>query len=534
MLLVEDLTVRYGDSSTNALERVYLEMSEWKLSAVLGSNGAGKTTLLRAVAGALSAVDGKITSGSMTSDGHDLSGRSLTWRVKHGIVLCPEDRGMFGTLTVMDNLKLSSYVLPHRFREQRREEALELFPELKPRLNDAASLLSGGQQQLLALARCFVMDPTLLLLDEPSLGLAPKAVERIQEVIGSLAAEGTNIILVEQNAGMALELADYAYVLDSGRIVQAGLPADLRGAEAVSAAYLGLGQRPHALGAPINEQDGLATDQSISPPYDSAQRKESTESALRVSDITVHYGGVTALDQIDIDVKTGSVHAIIGPNGAGKTTLFNVIFGLVELQAGRVEALGRDITNLETDSIIRTGLARTFQNLASYDKFTVEQNLLLGRHSHARTSWLLDGLQLKIGRDSLEVQLEKVRAIAESLGLENVLHAETGTLSYGQRKKVELARAICAEPEILLLDEPVAGLNDDESVEFGRQLLEIRDAMHLTLVVIEHDMRFVNSIADRITVVDSGSLITTGPPVEVYKDPRVLAAYLGDSYSPDT
>jgi branched-chain amino acid transport system ATP-binding protein len=258
-----------------------------------------------------------------------------------------------------------------------------------------------------------------------------------------------------------------------------------------------------------------------------AVRGTSPTVGLEIASVTVRFAGVTALDQVSFRVAPASIHAVIGPNGAGKSTLFNVVCGVYRPESGSVRFVGCELVGRRPHQIAGLGVARAFQNVALYPHSTVEENLLLGRHHLTRSGFIACGLRLPSARREEALHRARVAEIAEFLGIRHLLARPAGDLSQGDQKKVDIARALCVEPSLLLLDEPVAGMSAHETDDVGRLIRDIRAAFEIPVVLVEHDMGLVMDVADRVTVLDFGRVIGDGTPLEMQMDPGVIRAYLG-------
>jgi len=248
--------------------------------------------------------------------------------------------------------------------------------------------------------------------------------------------------------------------------------------------------------------------------------------------ITLHFGGVAALSDVSLNVRQGEILAIIGPNGAGKTSLLNCISGLYRPQSGELVFLkdGRahNLLQLRPHQIARLGIARAFQNIELFRHMTVLENIMLGRHVHMRGNVLTCGLYWWRQQEEEIRHRRRVEEIIDFLEIENIRHKPVGTLAYGLQKRVELARALALDPEILLLDEPMAGMNVEEKEDMARFILDINQEWDVTVVLIEHDMGVVMDLSDRVVVLDFGRVIAEGRPDEIRHNPLVVQAYLGD------
>ena len=250
---------------------------------------------------------------------------------------------------------------------------------------------------------------------------------------------------------------------------------------------------------------------------------------LELQNISVHFGGIKALNNVSFKVEKESLFSIIGPNGAGKTSLLNVISGRYKPKNGDLLFKGKNITNFHPNTRPDLGIGRTFQNLALFDHMTVLENIYIGRHHLLRSNFFSGAVYWLSGAKKEEVNNRKeAEKILDFLEISNIRKSTAGTLSYGLRKRVELARAIAIQPELILLDEPMAGMNQEEKEDMARFIIDLNREWKITVVMIEHDMGVVMDISKRIAVLDFGEKIAEGTPDEVIKNKRVQQAYLGD------
>jgi branched-chain amino acid transport system ATP-binding protein len=251
---------------------------------------------------------------------------------------------------------------------------------------------------------------------------------------------------------------------------------------------------------------------------------------LEASGIILSFRGVNALSDVSLSVDQGTIHAIVGPNGAGKTSLLNCVSGVYRPQRGAVRFDGSDISRLGPSGRTRLGIARTFQNIALFRGMTVLDNLLIGRHLHQKVGVVGGGIYLGAGQREEIAHREVVEDVIDFLEIQHIRKKVVGTLAYGLQKRVELARALALEPKLLLLDEPMAGMNAEEKEDMARFILEIHEERGTTMVMIEHDMGVVMELSNRITVLNFGERIAVGTPEEIQRNQGVQDAYLGEQH----
>ncbi|NLC36157.1 MAG: ABC transporter ATP-binding protein [Alcaligenaceae bacterium] len=252
------------------------------------------------------------------------------------------------------------------------------------------------------------------------------------------------------------------------------------------------------------------------------------EPILALGDLTLAFGGVRALNSVGFEVAPNTITTVIGPNGAGKTSLFNTISGFYTPQSGSIHFEGQDITRVAPPERARLGLARSFQNIALFRGMTVLDNIKLGRHAHLRTN-VLDALFYmgRARREELELRREVEERIIDLLEIDHIRHHPVSALPYGLQKRVEMARALAIQPKVLMLDEPVAGMNREETEDMARFILDVREEWGITVLMVEHDMGMVMDLSDHVVVLNFGQVIASGTASEVQTNPEVIRAYLG-------
>ena len=503
MLIIRDLDVTY-DGGVQVLFGVDFDVAEGEIVALLGTNGAGKSTLLKAIAGIHEA-----TNGAIFLDGRDITHAPPHESAQHGVVMMPGGHAVFPTLSVAENLQAAAWLYSNDqdYCRARTEEVLGYFPRLRERWEQQAGNLSGGEQQMVGLGQALLMKPRLLLIDELSLGLAPAVVEQLLDILRIIQGQGTTIVIVEQSINVALRVAERAVFMEKGQIAFDGPTTELLAQPAlVRSIFMG--------GAAVGGKRKKA----------SADIEEPV--VLAVSGLSVRFGGISALTDVDLQVQAGEVVGIIGPNGAGKTTLFDAISGFVTPFAGSVSVAGNDVSLALPEQRAQLGLARSFQRAELFANLTVRENIAIAFERKANRSALLAAAWAPNVRNSEAKVYRSVDGLIELMGLEAFANKFVGELSTGSRRAVDVACIMALDPKILLLDEPSSGLAQAETEELGPVITRLVRDTGCGVLLIEHDLPLISSISDRLIAMELGRVVSTGTPSEVTNDPRVLASYL--------
>jgi branched-chain amino acid transport system ATP-binding protein len=509
LLTCAELDVAYG--AVQILFGVDLHVEHHEIVALLGTNGAGKSTLLRAISQLVTPSDG-----SIIFDGRDITRVGPGPVARAGIVHVSGGRATFPRLTVAEHFEAGTWLLRDVDQlelDRRREEVLDLFPALRRHWRTLGGVLSGGEQQQLALALAFIARPRLLVIDELSLGLAPIVVEQLLDSVRHVQAMGSAVLIVEQSVNVALTIAERAYFMEKGTVRFEGPTADLlERPDLVRSVFLSRATREAARPA-----SGVA-----------AADTPTTAPVLQTEGLSRRFGGVVAVDGVGFELRRAEILGLIGPNGAGKTTIFDLISGQLPAHEGSVVLHDQDVTAWAPDRRARAGMCRSFQDARVFRSLTVAENLAvsLDRHLPHRDHFAAL-LALPVMREMEQDVAYAVEDLIELFGLGAYRDRLASELSTGSRRILDIAMAMAHDPSVLLLDEPSSGVAQQETESLGEVIRRLREQTGCAVLLIEHDMALVASLADRILALELGRSIACDTPATVLSDPRVVASYLG-------
>ena len=523
LLACKGIDMAYG--SVQILFGVDFEVADGEIVALLGTNGAGKSTLLKGICGLV-----RPTNGTVMFKDEDITKLPADVTTHRGISLMPGGKGVFPTLSVAENLRLAAWTIRHDQEriEAARAEVEELFPILSSRAGQMAGNLSGGEQQMLALGGALMTRPELLMIDELSLGLAPTIVAQLLEVVREIHSRGTTIVIVEQSVNVALNLAKRAVFMEKGEVRFEGDAAELLDRpDILRSVFIAGANAKHA----AEEVDSPDIDKAAAI----SKRREVAEDApvvLECLAVVKRFGGITAVDEVDLELREGEILGLIGHNGAGKTTLMDCISGFLEIDGGRIFLRGENVTDWPAYQRAKGLLGRSFQDALLYPALTVAETIAVARERHiASRDMVAAAFQLPASYESELAVLEKVDELIELMGLDAFREKLTGELSTGSRRIVDLACILAQDPKVLMLDEPSGGVAQKETEALAPLLLRVREHTGCSMLVIEHDMPLLSTICDKMIALELGGVIAEGTPKEVLDHPRVIESYLGTDES---
>lgn len=507
------------------LYNVSFGVEKGEILALLGTNGSGKSTTLRVISGLLRAAKGDVLYKQT-----GLTNLGVTRRVKNGIVTIFGGKGVFPNLTVRENLNLA---LSFAEREAKLtiDKLLNQFPALKTRIDVKAGVLSGGEQQMLAIAQALLLNPELLLIDELSLGLSPKIVGQLVDSVKAFALNGAGVIVVEQSINVAASISKRAIFLERGKVRFSGPTPDLsQQPKILRSVFLKAAAR--AISKTETKSHALQDTDFVG-----RAKTQLVSQALSLINVSKYYGGIAAVDDVSLNIAPGEILGIIGPNGAGKTSLLHICSGILKHDSGRVlmavrqkgnRVAMKNISNLSPAKRAQLGMGTMFQDAPLFSSMTVNEAIAvsLERFVEIKDPFLSLIYTPDVAKSEKAIR-KRVDEVIKLLGLERFRDKYIYELSTGTRRIVEIGCIIAHDPNVVLLDEPSSGIAQRETEALSDVLLGLREHMKATFVIVEHDVPLISHLADRLICMAVGKVIASGSAYEVLNSPDVIEAYLG-------
>ncbi len=535
LLELQDVQKHFGGVS--AVGGVSLEVRPGAVAGLIGPNGAGKTTVVNLVTGQM-----RPDSGAIVFAGQEIGGRRPDHIAALGVARTFQNIRLYRSLTVLENVitgmhlhrravEWSQLIPSRRARpddEARQAEASHLLTLVGLDATKVAQRRSGtlayGDQRRLEIARALAVRPRLLLLDEPAAGLNPGEKEQLGQLLRRLRDDGLTVVLIDHDIKLVLGACDDVTVLNFGRRIASGPPAEVAADEAVITAYLGTGATKTGKGGTAAVAPGAVPDGAADPeasgrpapfaaagPTPTVGRSPKTAPLLVVTHLAVNYGAVEAVTDVSLEVAEGEIVTLIGANGAGKSTVLNTLSGLLRPRRGEARLGALDLTTAPPQKIVRAGLVQVPEGREILTRLTVEENLLLGGWTRRERAEVVA---------SVEEMMEQFPILRQRRGL------AAGQLSGGEQQQLAIARALVARPRVLLLDEPSLGLAPQLAEEVFALIASIHDR-GITVLLVEQNARRALELADRAYVIESGRVVLAGTGAELREHPLVRQAYLG-------